>query len=292
MPEVYDPFQSRGRRRRKRKLTGEVTASASSAPVPAVRAVSTNVDLPEGGGAITAAASSTSTSHSLPPAPPKTILKKNLKHQHSIVRKQEEDPFAFDETSPLGKQKLCTGAGIMHDHGDNHGQAVSFWNTTPLTKLTTTAVAVTDWKVGRPPLLRQQSSSSTVNRHSQSLVQHALAVDTRFLDTPEGRIDYQLYTQGVHTFLQTCRSRGVLPTALAWKGYDASPSMGGALDGTKTICRCETLSTDTLTNTSHKALMGIPALEVETKANQEEGSRLPEALSVSTSWSFLSEIGK
>ncbi|KAG7352294.1 hypothetical protein IV203_008342 [Nitzschia inconspicua] len=276
MPEVHDPFHGKRRRRRKRKTTGE----SVGAPDPvrkAVRADSTSGDIPT-------SSSSLSRLPLLAP-PPKTILKKNPKHQPTVTT-FIKDPFEFDATSsqstkPHTDDDDDNNNPEFQQSFDRDSKAPSI--TTPTTK--SLSVAVTDWKARRP---KEDVSYSPMLSHS--LLTHAVALDTRFLDTPEGRDDYQMFKQGVQTFLYACSSRGILPSLLVWKGYDASLSLGGQMDDMRTILKCETLSEDTLASTCRTALSGIPVLGLGGNEKKDVGIRVPEEVSPATSWNCLLEM--
>jgi hypothetical protein len=266
MPDVHDPSQGRGRRRRKRKTT-DVSARTAGPSIKAVRAVSGSGDLP-------AASYATVLPFSVPT---KTILKKNPKRQPTNVAK---DPFSFDEKSPDAKRRAnVTSTPSLQQSLVKQKPAAA--STTPSAK--PTAVAVTEWKANRPPCALGSP---------EDFARHAVVLDTRYIDTPEGRAEYETFRQGAQIFLQACSSRGTLPSMLVWKGLQPSHSSGGALDGPTTTLRCEKVTDETLESTASKALFGVPALDTQPIEKDKTGVNIPQCLSAAASWEFLSDTGE
>lgn len=273
MPEVYDPTRGVGRRRRKRK--------ASPAAARTVRAVS--------GGGDHSVPPSFSRIPPLLPAPKRTILRKEPKHRPTTTTTTKsilvhKDPFEFNEKSPPGKSTTnINGTSSLEQQRHNNDTATSAM-TPPIKSV---AAAVTEWKHDR-----QQKYPSSYLVESQRFVRHAVALDTRFLDTQEGRAEYDNFAQGVTWFLRSCSSRGIIPSTMAWKGYDSSPTAGGAADGTTTIVRSEKVSEETLESAMSKALSGIPILDDRGSNGHETGICVPEELFATASWRLIADLGE
>jgi hypothetical protein len=281
MPEVYDPADGRGRRRRKRKTTGH-SGVATGHLARAVRAVSGS------GQALTQP--SPRYHFSTPPcsAPAKTILKKKPKLQPiATATVLHNDPFAFNEHTP--DLKRATQEKEPTSPEPNRHNKYDTATTTMTTPMKTAAAANTEGKHNRQHHVIPGSVST-----AGGLVRYAVAVDTRFLDTSEGRSEYDVFAQGVKNFLRTCSSRGIKPSMMAWVGYDSSPTSGAASDGMITMVCSKILSDGSLETTISNALSGISIHDDPESKSHTTGflNNVPEKLTATASWRFLAELGE
>jgi hypothetical protein len=262
MPEIHDPSQgsrlgARRRRSRKRKQVEENSAQIQTvAPEVNVRATSTGSPSPT----VVSSKVLSEARHGNPQV--KTILKKTPQHHY-----HRADVFEFTTAVPdkAGNEQSLS---LVATNAQPFKKKVSI--ETPPPRGSTTVV--TDIKDDQTCDGRKKS---LFGESYDCCLRHVVAVDTRHLDTPEGKEEYKQFHHGLTTFLQASCHRGMTPSCIAWLVEDRHA---------ETQVKCASLSEETLGSTMRRVVTTGYGITMSS-------SGIPEGLEASKTWSLFSEMG-
>lgn len=265
MPQVYDPTNGKGRRRRKRKVAEDTTTSHETIEV---RSASRSGGVPRPQTFLPL--------QSHPPrrpGPTEEVLRKKPTHQSSIIA--EHDPFDFGEsnarTSEVNKDRTPS-MSLAYPHPENKDNATTLRSPNKVTNVT--------------DLLDERRAATG------EMIRHVVALDTRCLNTKDGRDEYKKFHQGAVDYLHSSTLYGMAPFAVLWVGNSGCRSSGDV-----TLSDLGESEYKVVYKKWAKDLVLPTELPIhvsstfEGNQDKEEGISLPQELTAKRTWDLFAAFG-
>ena len=290
MPQIYDPTNGTGlRRRRKRKAEAAATTNANA---PSNRANS-------------------NPSSVSPPPPKKTSLKKHSKYQPT-KNVTTKDPLDFCESSPATSTSSPSRNISVPNNSKNKNQPKKVAQAKTPTKSTKAQPAtISNQKLSRAPIVSSptKNTSSLSSSSSSSSLKHAIAIDTRFLDTKDGQEEHKNFTNSINDFLHSSLNRGLIPSSISWTQLanekdETVTNMITPAPKTKNVninsmmsnlnVRCESLTKHNLDSTMYKIAAGTPVHSSDNEFSRDTNAEpvcIPTSLSTNETWNIFGDLG-